>query len=194
MTESKDLTRTLTNALKELRLIKKKMRKNVELVRQYSSISSDYELFFPSKEEQKQKVQSLIQAQEDHVKRFLLLKRRVEFTNVMIQTEIDGQKFSMSDLIQIRVQSKKEERKSNLDLRKVDGVVSLLFRTYNAMSDDHGEEKIRLRGGAGKIIRFYDEQEKQEKINRLEEFVENVGDELDTFNTVTKLLVVPDLT
>lgn len=194
MTESKDLTRTLTNALKELRLIKKKMRKNVELVRQYSSISSDYELFFPSKEEQKQKVQSLIQAQEDHVKRFLLLKRRVEFTNVMIQTEIDGQKFSMSDLIQIRVQSKKEERKSNLDLRKVDGVVSLLFRTYNAMSDDYGEEKIRLRGGAGKIIRFYDEQEKQEKINRLEEFVENVGDELDTFNTVTKLLVVPDLT
>lgn len=187
MTEHEDLQRTLTNALNELGLIVKKMRKNVTLIERYSSMSDSSEPYFSTEGEQRKRIKSLMQAQWDHMMRYFLLKRRIELTNLETQAEHCNKKCFVSDLIQVTQQSKREEER--LKLEKIKGVINLYRQSIIAMSDKTGKQEV---SEGGKLLRFYDEDDKERYWNKIEEFVNSAKNELDVRNVITILLNSPN--
>jgi len=72
----------IIEALKELKLIIKKIEKNADNITQYSSLVSTERPVFGSETDQKNEVSSLIQANKDLMVRYIDLKIRIDRTNM----------------------------------------------------------------------------------------------------------------
>jgi hypothetical protein len=166
----------IVEGMKKLKLIEKKIDDNVRKIEQYASLVSTERTFFENEKEQKKEVESLLQSNEDLVTEYLRIKRQIEATNLAITAEFDGKFYTLSDLlvIQRRLGDK-------------------LVETQQALNSKYADQRIRqapseIDGKKAQVVRLYDENKKNEKLQNLMEFTSNISARLEVINATTDLV------
>lgn len=170
----------LIEAMKELKLLEKRMRDNTEKVAKYSSGLSTEKEVFGSEKKQRQEVSSLIQANMDLFKRYLQLKTAIERTN--INTTIlfpDIGEFNLTELLAIR-------RRMNLPITN----------TFNALNTRDADAKMRSARVPEnvdiQVVRYYDEEEKNNQLRKWMDFFDAIDGKLEVVNATTPLLLTEE--
>lgn len=164
----------LVEAMKELKLIEKKMLKNNNSIEKYSSQPSNERPYFSSESEQRKELKSLIQANKDLLDNYLSLKKKIEKTNLEVETEIDGNKYSISELLVLKRR-----------------LAKIMIESFNSMNDKNAKGNLHSMRGVDnsiKIERFYDEKEKNEGLRKWQDFYDNIDSRLEVINATTDLV------
>jgi len=163
----------LIEAMKKLNVIEKKMASQTIKITEYASKPSNEKPIFESEDKQKKEVKSLIQSNEDLLVEYLTLKRQIEFTNLMTIVEINGVKYSISEMLVLK-------RKG----------AQLMKKTYEALNVSQSEYKVRNYTNTTKDIsidRFYSEEEKNNNLSKWQEIYDNIESRLEVINATTDL-------
>jgi hypothetical protein len=153
------------------------MGQNMESITRYSSMVSTEKPLFESEAAQKKEVDGLLQSNKDLLKEYLTLKRRIEETNLQVNMEIGGTKYSLADLLVLQ--------------RKL---ASTMMMTYNALNDAEGQRRLahtRHSSPEGKtphIVRFYKEEEKNQGLRFWQDLHDNITSRLEVINATTDLI------
>jgi len=172
----------IVEGMKTLRIVEKKMSTNTSDIQRYSSQVSTERPLFETEDKQKQAIKELIQSNVDLMLRYLNLKTRVEFTNLMTTVELDGEKHTISELLVIQ--------------RKL---AAMMFATYNALNDTEGKSRLRSSyqtpvqtgGEQPHVVRFYKEEDKREQSRKWQDLMNNITIRLEVINATTPLLDLP---
>jgi hypothetical protein len=175
----------LVEALKELKLIEKKIAKNTEQINQYASKLSTEKPQFDTDKEQAAKVQSLIQSNKDLAKFYVELNNMIAYTNLTTSIDFEGETYRVADLL--------------IYVRKMhDSVV----KTIEALNETSARFRLKqytpsgMQTGGEKIYveKFYKEEFKNSELQRLEKLDRTrVIARLETLNAVTELKNLPSL-
>ena len=167
----------LIEALKEQKKINDKIDRNVKLIQKYSSKLSIEKTYFKTNEEQAEEINKLIENNHMLINHYLWLKRCIEYTNIIIKVDILGKTCSISDLIHLKRNG-----------------ISMILDTYAALDDNDSSLKIdQYEGYAVTIDRFYDEKDKNEKMNYWREFFDSIDSKLEILNATTELIDVDQI-
>jgi len=169
----------IIEALKELKIIEKKMTKNTDMIGEYASILSTEKAAFGDEKSQAKKVQELIQSNRDLMERYLKLKKAIEKTNLVVSVEIGGVKYPISDALTIK--------------RKL---AAGMIGTYNALTTRAAESRIGIRrmqsssepGQVVAVVRLYDEKEKLAGLSLWQDLYDNIESRLEVVNAMTDLV------
>jgi hypothetical protein len=165
----------ITEAMKELKLIEKKMMRNNDSIQKYSSQSSHERTFFPTAEEQKKEIKNLLHSNYDLMQNYLSLKQKIEKTNLEVSVEMDGKSYTLSELLVLK--------------RKL---AKLMAQSYQSMNDENAKVNIQSFRFSGsetpKVERFYDEREKNEGLRKWQDFYDNIDSRLEVINATTDLV------
>jgi hypothetical protein len=166
----------IVEAMKELKLIEKKIQRNTDSIQKYSSQLSNERPYFNTPEAQAKEVKGLVQASKDLIDNYLELKSKIEKTNLAVTVEMDGRKYSLSELLILK--------------RKL---AQLMVASYEAMNDRSAREsQVRVvRANADntvKVERYYDEREKNEGLRKWQDFYDNIDSRLEVVNATTDLI------
>ena len=172
----------IVEALKGLRVIEKKIKKNTEQIGEYSSILSNEKSLFGDEKGQEKKVRELIQSNQDLLTYYLKVKRAIEKTNLVATVEVGGVKYTLSDALTI----KRKMARHMLD-------------TYNALSTRTGDAKLGMRrmsvsGDPNQIIsvlRMYQETDKLDGLTKWQDLYDNLESRLEVINATTDLVEDP---
>lgn len=169
----------LVEGMKTLRVIEKKMTHNNTDIQRYASQVSTEKPYFETEEKQIGEVKKLVQSNTDLMHRYLNLKQRVEFTNLMTVVEMDGTNYTISELLIIQ--------------RKL---ASMMFMTFNSLNDNEGNARLRHTStpqGATTphVVRFYKEEEKRSGARKWQDLMNNITTRLEVINATTPLLDLP---
>lgn len=167
----------IIEVLKEIPLIDKKVSKNVDLIRQYSSdvqVGDEANLPFPTIQAQADEVASLLQSSYDLVKRKATLRRALALTNAMTNVTIEGATRSITEWI--------EYRQKGYDL---------LIGANHALTETNGQGKMGRTAfdptKGIKTIKFYDQKTRDDEIRALENVKEKINAVLETVNATTDI-------
>ena len=168
----------MIEALRELRLLEKKMSRNQEYIERYSSMVSTQVPSFNSIEEQREKVRSLLQENIDYAMNRIHLKEQINYTNLMTKVVLGGKSWRLQNL---------------LDFHR--GIAGDIRDTYDSLTDRSGQNQLRsaptVEGRSPQVIRLYDENMKLTELDRWDTFKEEIGTRLEVINAVTELLEIP---
>ena len=169
----------IVEAMKTLRIIEKKMGRNTADIQRYASQVSTERPYFETEEKQKDTIKELIQSNTDHLKRYLDLKTRVDYSNLMTIVELDGETHSIAELLVIQ--------------RKL---AIMMFSTYNALNDQQGQSRLRntpspQTGDVPHVVRFYKEDDKRAGERKWQDLMNNITTRLEVINATTPLLDLP---
>ena len=160
MTETNEMT--VAEAMEELKLINKKFLNNLELLKKYSSKAKKNE---ETIKDQEQYVRSLIQSSKDLVERYITIKLEIQKSNLNSTIVFKDKKYSVAEAILLK-----------------QGLIDWKERLWNSISENEAERQInRLLEAMGRLTLteealekldliphlFYDEKEKQEKLDEL---------------------------
>jgi hypothetical protein len=166
----------LIEAMKKIKVIEKKMAKNMEQIQNYASLPSNEKPYFENEEKQRKEVKSLIQANNDLLIEYLKIKNAIDKTNLESKIEIGGIQYSLTDLLVIK--------------RKL---AQFMIKTYNSLNDNHAQGKMRnsFNSSDGKtihIVRFYDETDKNNGLTKWTDLYDNIDSRLEVINATTELI------
>ena len=166
----------LIEAMKELKVIEKKMVKNSQSISEYAAVSDNERLPFGNKDAQSKEVRSLIQANGDLLQRYLNLKKQIEKTNLETIVEVNGIKYTISDLLILK--------------RKL---AKLMVGTYQALNENAARARVtQMRRGQGErepvIERYYSEGDKVAGIREWDDLYHAIDSRLEVINATTPLL------
>lgn len=169
----------LIEGMKTLRVIEKKINDNQKDIQRYASQVSTERPYFEKEDKQRTEVKKLIQSSQDLIKRYLDIKQRIEYTNLMTIVEMNGENFSISELLVI-------ERK----------LASLMFSTYNSLNDKEGNARLRNTPSpqgtsAPHVVLFYNEEEKRDGARKWQDLMNSITTRLEVINATTPLLNLP---
>lgn len=170
----------IVEGMKTLGIIEKKMNENTRAIQRYASMVSTERPLFETEDKQRRTIKELIQSNTDLLQRYLNLKTRVEYSNLMTIVEMDGENYSISELLVIQ--------------RKL---ATMMFATYNALNDTEGSGRLRMTsqpqtsGQAPHVVRFYKEEDKREQQRKWQDLMNNITTRLEVINATTKLLDLP---
>lgn len=168
----------IIEAIKQLRLLEKKIARNHEYIEKYSSMISTQVPSFNTVEEQREKVKSLIQETLDFVQRRLDLKEQINYTNIMTNIVIDKKTWSLQNLLDLQ--------RGNLDS---------IRETYNSLSDRTAQGTFRnattVDGKIPQVVRLYEENFKLTELDKCDNLKTEIESRLEVINAVTDLLAVP---
>lgn len=165
----------LIEAMKELKLVEKRMEKNIEQITQYSSGLSNEKEIFGSEQKQIDEVKSLLQANVDLFNRYLYLKRSIERTNLETKVEFSIGTYSISELLAIK--------------RRLQHGVINTFKALNTQSAEARMRTIKIPDNVEvKVVRYYREEEKNLLLKSWMEFFENIDGRLEVVNATTDLI------
>jgi hypothetical protein len=169
----------LVEGMKTLRVIEKKMGDNQADIQRYASQVSSERPYFETEDKQKSEVKKLVQSNTDLLKRYLALKQRIEYTNLVTIVEMNGENYSLSELLVIQ--------------RKL---AAMMFATYSALNDNQGNARLRNTPAqqgvpAPHVVRFYNEEEKREGARKWQDLMNNIITRLEVINATTPLLDLP---
>ena len=168
----------LIEAMKQLKLILKKIAKNNKLINEYAALPDNERLHFGTRDNQTKEIKKLIQANADHVKNYLDLKSMIEYTNLTTKVEIDGNTYTISEM---------------LVLKRV--LAKLMVKTYNALNDEVAQ--MRLRGNRSMsstseklpiVEKYYNETEKTEGQRKWDDLYHTIDSRLEVVNATTELV------
>lgn len=170
----------IIEALKRLPVIEKRIQKNITLIDKYScglDLGETKQIDFESVEEQEKEVKSLLQSVEDLVYERASLRRRLSVTNSQTIVKIGGVEKTITEWIELR----------NVGMESI-------VRSYQALRTDSIEQKIRS-GGVQintdhglKTIKFYNEKDRNAKIEEFENIRDSIDAELEKVNATTDML------
>lgn len=171
----------IIEGMKRLRVIKKRMISNIESINKYAAIVSNERPMFGSEDEQKKEVKQIIQSNLDLLKEGLKLKKRVERTNLQIVVEMDGEKYTISDMLILKRE-----------------YVQLIVQTYDALNTNQAQMKLNamsrqhhVAGQQGESLRIdhmFDEKEKNKELRKWQDLYDNIDSRLEVINAITTLL------
>lgn len=163
----------LIEAMKRLKVVEKRIACNAEDVQKYASILSNEKPAFDTEDAQKKEIKSLIQSSNDLVGEYLDLKKKIEKTNIGVEVEINGKKYTISDLLVIK--------------RKL---ARLVLMNYEALNTNAAENKLRHRMTDADIkpVQMYDEKFKNEKLREWQDLYDNIDSRLEVVNATTDLI------
>ena len=169
----------IIEALKQLPLLEKRINKNISLLQEYSSDidrAEDTDLPFKTPEAQQKEVNEIMQATEDLVRRRGKIRRALAITNAQVEVEIEGITATITEWIEYR------ERGMNT-----------LIKMHTALNDNTAQKKVN-QGGVDlskglKTLRFYDEKERNQKIQDLTITSGMIDSTLETVNAVTDIAI-----
>lgn len=175
-------TMKIIEVLKELPLIDRKISKIVGHIHTYSSEvmeGQNHEFTFGTAEEQRKHVDSLIQSGNDLVARRAKLRRALAITNAEVEVTIGGMTKSISEWIDYR-------ERGMQDMLNV--VSSLSVQNAQSVLRGTGNQTFDASEGI-KIVRFYDEAQRNERYNELAEIQGKIDAQLEMVNATTDLTV-----
>lgn len=166
----------IVEALKTQKRIEDRINRNNKQITQYSSKLNTEKSYFENEEIQKKEVESLIQSSHDLVNRYLWLKRCIDHTNLNTFIVIDGNKYCITDLLNMK--------------RKT---IEYILSSYKALNDNLAQNRlISMRQNADaktiQIERLYDERFKNEKIAYWQDLYDNIDSRLEVINATTDLI------
>lgn len=166
----------IVEALKRLRVIEKRIVSNQEEIGKYASSPSTERPVFGSDEEQKAAVNALIQSSKDLWAEYMSLKQRVDKTNLNVKVDINGEEYTISELLMIK-------RKG----------APLMVKVYQALNDNKTKLKVdRMTAGPdGKrpfTVRYYNETDRNEGIRKWDDLYHTIDSRLEIINATTELL------
>jgi len=169
----------IVEGMKTLGVVEKKMNDNTRDIQRYASQVSTERPLFETEEKQKKTIKELTQSNVDLMRRYLDLKTRVEFSNLMTIVEMDGKKYSISELLVIQ--------------RKL---AAMMLGTYNALNDTEGQSRLRMTtqpqtGEAPHVVRFYKEEDKRDEQRKWQDLMNNITVRLEVINATSPLLDLP---
>jgi len=172
---------TIVAAMKELKVVKKRMGKNAELITKYSSQPDSEKPLLGDSEKQMAEIQSLIQSSEDLGQHYSDLHSNLTYTNLMVKVDVEGKEYTIHELILVRRE-----------------LHNLLLNSYRAMNDNNFNNSTRSHGYSSnatskeaRIERFYDEKSKQDKIRELEDLFHSIDVRLENVNATTDIVPLP---
>jgi len=169
----------IIQGMKTLGIIEDKMKKNTGDIQRYASQVSTERPLFETEDKQKKTIRQLTQANVDLMKRYLNLKTRVEFSNLMTSVEMGGVTYSISELLVIQ--------------RKL---AIMMLATYDALNDSEGKSRLRMMtqpqsGETPHVVRFYREEDKREQQDEWQDLINNITSRLEVINATHPLLDLP---
>jgi hypothetical protein len=171
----------LIQAMKELRIIEKKMANNAQAIQRYASMVSTEKALFETEDKQKRELKALIQSNQDLMERYLILKKQIEYTNLFTTVEINGIKYAISDLLVIK--------------RKM---AQSMLNTFNSLNDQEGSSRLRSYGPTASqsgerphVVRFFKEEEKIAGLKVWQDLYDNITSRLEVVNATTPLMSLP---
>lgn len=171
---------TLIESMKELKLIEKRMETNIERINKYASQPSNEKPMFGTPEEQRKEVAQLVQANEDLTQTYTNIKAQVDYTNLITKVEIDGKEYTIHQLLQIR--------------RKL---AHFMTMTYKNLNEDSAKRAMRLavskQDGTVKPERFYDEAERNKKLDFWQSLYHTIDGRLESVNAITETAFLPTI-
>ncbi len=172
---------TITEGLKKLRLIDKRMGKNCEEIEKYSSLLSNEKPIFDSETKQREEVAKLIQANTDLELEYCSVKARVDYTNLVTYVQIDDENRTIHSWLVV--------------LRKTG---SRLIQTYKSLStSEASRSQLRYQNKdslAPTTIRLFDENDKRAGQRKWEDLTagKTIEGRLEVVNATTELLMPPE--
>jgi hypothetical protein len=172
---------TITEGLKRLKLISKRMTKNCAEINKYASLLSNEKPFFESEDAQKREVASLIQANIDLEKEYCKIKAMVDYTNLITMVQIDDDSRSIHGWLNV-------VRKTGRHL----------IDTFNSLSTQSAMSRMAryMRDGdkSPHAVRLYDENEKRTGQRKWEDLTNGeIEGRLEVVNATTKLVEPPSV-
>lgn len=165
----------LIEGMKELKLIEKRMEKNREQITQYSSGLSNEKEIFGSERQQIAEVKSLLQSNVDLFNRYLHLKKSIERTNLETKVEFSVGTYTISELLAIK--------------RRLQHGMINTFKALNTQSAEARMRMIKIPDNVEvKVVRYYQEEEKNHLLKAWMEFFENIDGRLEVVNATTDLI------
>lgn len=166
----------IIEALKELKIIEKKMQRNIEEIKLYAAFPSNMRPEFNTEAAQRKEVEARIQANMDLSHRYLALRSNIQHTNNTLRVQMGGKEYTIQNL---------------LDLKRKMG--DYILQTYKALFTRYAEMKIRSMvsdgtGNAPVPIKLYDEADKNEAIAKWMDFLDNIEARLEVINATTDLI------
>lgn len=171
----------IIEAMKELKLIESKLAKNAEQIKKYASRLSISMPDFRSDDEQRRAVKELLQSSEDLTARYMKLKKDIEYTNIVTTIDYNGKVYSLSDILVMK--------------RKA---IAYLVPSYKALDSSQNDTYVRTQMGKQtepgkevKVIKFYDETEKNKRIAELDDMEYSIDSRLEVINATMELREAP---
>ena len=169
----------IIEGMKTLGIIEDKMEKNTKDIQRYASQVSTERPLFETEDKQRKTIRELTQSNVDLMKRYLDIKTRVEYSNLMTTVEMGGQKYSISELLVIQ--------------RKL---AAMILGTYNALNDTEGQNRLRMlsqpqSGETPRVVRYYREEDKRNQQEVWQDLIYNITSRLEVINATSPLLDLP---
>jgi len=173
---------TITEGLKKLKLLDKRMTKNCKEIEKYSSLMSNEKPIFDTEAKQREEVQKLIQANTDLANEYCQIKAQVDYSNLMISVTIGDDTRTIHGWLTV--------------LRKT---AAIMTQTYKSLSTK-AATKTRSSWGsslskeatAPTTIRLYDENEKRAGERKWDDLTDGIIEgRLEVINATTELLALP---
>jgi hypothetical protein len=169
---------TLIEAMKEQKLILKKIEKNTVRIAELSSKLDSEKPIYATEADQRKAINELAQSNEDLAMRYMQLRAQRDYTNMFTYVAMNGKEYSISELVLLRQKLGK-----------------LIISTYEAMSDKAAEAKLSSRMYASstnaKVERLYDEETRMNKLNDWQDFIGRIDARLEVVNATTQLMDLP---
>ena len=171
---------TITEGLKKLRLLDKRMAKNCEEIEKYSSLLSNEKPIFDSEDKQRKEVSKLIQGNTDLEAEYCRIKAMVDYTNLVTMVVIEDEERTIHSWLTV--------------LRKTG---NRLIQTYKSLStSEANRNQIRYRDKESlspTVIRLYDENDKRAGQRKWEDLTagKTIEGRLEVINATTQLIDPP---
>lgn len=163
---------TITEGMRELKLITQKMADNSRRITRYASSPKDRKPILGDEASQRKEVQSLIQANMDLSTNAIELKRRIDRTNMEIEVEVEGIKMPIHDHLFMH--------RHILDTKR---------QTFAACNDSLATNSgMTRKGEAPDVDRFYDEKQVNDQLRKIDEYKSRLISRLEVVNATTELI------
>ena len=165
---------TLTQGMKELKLILKKVASNNELIKKYCAQPSNEKPYFDTAETQEKQVSNLIRSSEDILILARIIKTSIDYTNIVTTVYVDKEIYTISELLNIkRTYAKYGES------------------IYNSMNDSTATSSIRGNKDLT-VVRHYSETVRNNGLMKYMDLKGRIDGVLELINAQT-LLVWPNV-
>lgn len=166
----------LIEAMKKLKVIDKRILSNQQSIRKYASMPDTMRPYFGTEDKQKAEVKGLVQANGDLVEEYVLLKARIDATNLSTLVEVQGKKYTIASLLLYR---------RKLAEAMISTYKALDVRSRNSGMDFHSSSSD---GKRVQILRFYDETWKNDGLRKWSDLYDAIDSKLEIVNATTDLI------
>jgi len=165
----------VVEGMKKLKIIEKKMRSNCQNITRYASMVDIERPLFETEKKQVEEVKSLVQSNVDLMKEALGLKKKIEQTNLETTVQIEGESYTISDLLFIHHR-----------------MGELMLSTFYSMNDTEGQKRLRnspsIEGRTPQVVRMYKEETRNEGLKKWQNLLDNITMRLEVINATTNLV------